>query len=67
MITSFNTSLDSKTTHWVGAGFGVRTGRVRTGRVGSPQAIAMAGGAAIAHGVRTTDLNCYALAAGCAD
>lgn len=62
MTTSFNTSLDTKTAHWAGAGFGMRTGRV-----GSPVAIALAGRAAIAHGVRTTDTNAHALAARCAD
>jgi hypothetical protein len=61
MTTSFNTSLDAKTTPWVGAGFGMRTGRV-----GSPEAIAISGGAAITHGLRTADVNLHALAAGCA-
>jgi hypothetical protein len=61
MITSLNTSLFAKTALPTCVGFGVRTGRV-----GSPQAIAMAGGAAIAHAVRTADGNLHALATGCA-
>ena len=70
MTSYLNTSLDAKTALQLGAGFGVRTGRsscpVAMGRVGSPEAIAMAGGAAIAHDVRTADGNLHALAARCA-
>jgi hypothetical protein len=62
MTLSFNTSLEAKTAHRTGAGFGTRTGRV-----GSPVVIAMARGAAITQGVRTADLNPHALAARCAD
>ena len=62
MTISFNTSLDTKTALWTGAGFGVRTGRV-----GSPVVIAMARGGAMTHGVRMTDRNPYALVARCAD
>ena len=61
MITTLNTSLFAKTAPQTGVGFGVRTGCV-----GSPQAMAMVGGAAIAHAVRTADGNLHALATGCA-
>ena len=61
MITSLNTSLFAKTALQTGVGFGVRTGGV-----GSPQTIAMAGGAAMAHRARTADGNLHALATGCA-
>lgn len=61
MTTSLNISLFAKTALQTGVGFGVRAGSV-----GSPQAIAMAGGAAMTHGVRPADGNLHALATGCA-
>jgi hypothetical protein len=61
MTTYFDTSLSAKTALRVSACFGVRAARV-----GSPEAIAMAGGAAISHDVRMTDGNLHALAARCA-
>ena len=61
MMISFDTPLYAKTARSVSAGFDVRAGRV-----GSPVVIAMAGGAAISHEVRTTDANAHALAARCA-
>jgi hypothetical protein len=59
MTTSANTSLYAKTARQFGAGFGMRTGRV-----GSP--VAIAGGAAITHGFRASDVNLHALVARCA-
>jgi hypothetical protein len=61
MTTSFHILHFAKTAPQVGAGFGVRTGRLS-----SPVAIAMAGGAAISHDVRMADGNLDALAARCA-
>jgi hypothetical protein len=61
MTTSFDILNFAKTAPQTGVGFGVRTGRV-----GSPRAIAMAGGAAMNHGARTADGNLDALAARCA-
>ena len=61
MTTFLNTSLNAKTALLVSAGCGVRAGRV-----GTPEAFAMAGGAAVSHGVRMTDRNLHALAARCA-
>jgi hypothetical protein len=60
MTTSANTSLYATTTRQFG-GFDMRTARV-----GSPVAIAIAGGAAITHGFRTSDVKLHALAARCA-
>jgi hypothetical protein len=61
MTTYLDITFDAKTARWVSADFGVRAGRV-----GSPEAVAMAGGAAISHGARMTDGNLRALAGRCA-
>ena len=60
MTTYLDITFDAKTARWVSADFGVRACRV-----GSPEAVAMAGGAAISHGARTSDGNAHALAARC--
>jgi len=60
MTTYLDTTFDAKTARWVSADFGVRACRV-----GSPEAVAIAGGAAISHGARMADGNAHALAARC--